>query len=111
MRIAVLGGGLAGLAAAWDLQKRHDVTLFEHVGRIRRVLFLESRFHDLTREVIAAYGYDPSRSAFDPMRLRVVTHRGHENPRAKAVYYPHRDTWYGHSQSIVTWWMRPFGTR
>jgi len=82
-----------------------DATLFEHVGNIRRVLFLEERFHRLAREVIAAYGYDPSRSAFDPLRLRVVTHRGHENPRAKAVYYPHRDTWYGHSQSIVTWWI------
>ncbi len=82
-----------------------DVTLFEHVGRIRRVLFLEERFHRLAREVIAAYGYPPARAAFDPLRLRVVTHRGHENPRAEAVYYPHRDTWYGHSQAIVTWWI------
>ncbi len=82
-----------------------DAALFAHVGRIRRVLFLEPRFHALAREVIAAYGYDPARSAFDPLRLRVVAHRGHENPRAKAVYYPHRDTWYGHSQAIVTWWI------
>jgi len=29
MRIAVLGGGIAGLAAAYDLGKRHEVTLFE----------------------------------------------------------------------------------
>ena len=29
MRIAVIGGGLAGLAAAWSLSRRHEVTLFE----------------------------------------------------------------------------------
>jgi hypothetical protein len=82
-----------------------DAALFVRVGRIRRVLFLEERFHRMAREVISACGYEPEGSAFDPLRLRVVTHRGHENPRAKAVYYPHRDTWYGHSQAIVTWWI------
>lgn len=29
MRIAVVGGGISGLAAAWLLSKRHEVTLFE----------------------------------------------------------------------------------
>jgi len=29
MRIAVLGGGIAGLATAWRLQRDHDVTVFE----------------------------------------------------------------------------------
>ncbi len=29
MKIAVIGGGIAGLAAAWLLSRRHEVTLFE----------------------------------------------------------------------------------
>jgi uncharacterized protein len=29
MKIAVIGGGIAGLAAAWQLSRRHAVTLFE----------------------------------------------------------------------------------
>ena len=28
-KIAVIGGGIAGLGAAWSLSKKFDVTLFE----------------------------------------------------------------------------------
>ena len=34
-RLAVIGGGIAGLGAAWLLRKRYDVTVFErerHIG-------------------------------------------------------------------------------
>lgn len=34
MRIAVVGGGIAGLSAAWLLSQRHAVTLFEADGRL-----------------------------------------------------------------------------
>ncbi|WP_309645761.1 FAD-dependent oxidoreductase [Phenylobacterium sp.] len=34
LRIAVVGGGIAGLSAAWLLSARHNVTLFESDGRI-----------------------------------------------------------------------------
>jgi predicted NAD/FAD-binding protein len=32
-KIAVIGGGIAGLGAAWSLSRRHDVTLFESATR------------------------------------------------------------------------------
>jgi predicted NAD/FAD-binding protein len=34
LRIAVIGSGVSGLAAAWLLSRRHTVTLFEQDGRI-----------------------------------------------------------------------------
>ncbi|PKL94922.1 MAG: dehydrogenase, partial [Gammaproteobacteria bacterium HGW-Gammaproteobacteria-8] len=34
MRIAVIGGGVAGLYSAWHLAQRHEVVLFEAHGRI-----------------------------------------------------------------------------
>ncbi len=34
LRVAVVGGGIAGLSAAWLLSSRHDVVLFEADGRI-----------------------------------------------------------------------------
>ncbi len=50
-------------------------------------------------------GFNLSRIAFDPIRLRVVMHRGHENPRAAPLYLAHRDTWYAHSQAEISWWI------
>jgi len=92
-----------------DVRRAHEAlspeTLFARIGRVRRTLFLDPRWHEIVREVIAACGVDPARAAFDPIRLRVVSHRGHENPRAKAVYLAHRDTWYAHSQAVITWWI------
>jgi len=34
MRIAVIGGGIAGLASAWLLSREHEVVLFERHGRL-----------------------------------------------------------------------------
>jgi len=55
--------------------------------------------------VVAAYDVDPARVAFDPLRLRVIRHRGHENPLAAPVYHPHRDTWYSHPRALIAWWI------
>ena len=34
MRLAVVGSGVSGLAAAWLLQRRHEVHLFERDSRL-----------------------------------------------------------------------------
>jgi predicted NAD/FAD-binding protein len=34
LRVAVVGGGIAGLSAAWMLSQKHDVTLFESDARL-----------------------------------------------------------------------------
>lgn len=78
---------------------------FAKIGQVRRELYLDAHYHDRVRDLVASYGFDPGRTAFDPLRLRAIAHLGHENPRAAPVYYPHRDTWYAHSQAIVTWWV------
>jgi hypothetical protein len=78
---------------------------FERVGRLRREFYLEPPFHSAVTRLITSLGFDPRQTAFDPARLRVISHRGFENPAAKAVYYAHRDTWYSHPQCQITWWI------
>lgn len=79
--------------------------MFERIGALRRVVYLEAEFHEHVRTVAAACGLDRSRIAFDPIRLRVVLPGGHRNPLAAPVYYPHRDTWYAHPQCMMVWWV------
>jgi hypothetical protein len=79
--------------------------LFRRIGRVRKTIYLEPEYHTHIRAMLEAHGFDPMRIAFDPLRLRVVSHQGHNNPLAAPVYYPHRDTWYGHSQALITWWI------
>ena len=82
-----------------------NAELFARIGRLRKELYLEPHFHDAIRSVISVAGLDPSRVAFDPLRLRVVLDRGHENPLAAPVYHPHRDTWYSHPAALIAWWI------
>ncbi len=34
MKVAVLGGGIAGLSAAWNLARRAEVTVYEAASRV-----------------------------------------------------------------------------
>jgi hypothetical protein len=81
-----------------------DADLFERIGRVRRAIYAEARAHLLLQAMAASVGFAPESTAFDPARLRAVIHGAADNPRAAPVYYPHRDTWYGHPQSVVTIW-------
>jgi ectoine hydroxylase-related dioxygenase (phytanoyl-CoA dioxygenase family) len=82
-----------------------DEEFFRRVGALRKAFYAEEAFHAHVRCLLAEQGMDVERTAFDPLRLRAVTHRGFENPRAAAVYYAHRDVWYAHDQAEITWWI------
>ena len=82
-----------------------DEEFFERIGRLRKLFYTNPGYHQLVGDIVASCGGNAAALAFDPMRLRVVTHRGFENPRAAPIYYAHRDTWYAHSQAEITWWI------
>ena len=82
-----------------------DEGFFASVGRIRRVLFEDTHFHRRVYAVVEACGFAPDEIAFDPVRLRVVSHGGHHEPRAAPIYYPHRDTWFALSPAVIAWWI------
>jgi hypothetical protein len=82
-----------------------DEEFFRRVGRLRKAFYSEEAFRAHVRRLLAEQGVDGGRTAFDPIRLRAVTHRGFENPAAAPVYYAHRDTWYAHAQAEITWWV------
>lgn len=78
---------------------------FEKIGQLRKTIYLEPEYQHLTFDILEACGIARDRCAFDPFRLRVVTPNGHLNKRAAPVYFPHRDTWYAHPQSLIVLWI------
>jgi len=92
-----------------DIRKAHlelsDSEFFEKMGKLRRILYLESEYHDDLKELLDSYHFNSNRCAFDPIRIRVILPGGHDNPKAAPVYYPHRDTWYAHPQSLIVGWL------
>ncbi len=73
-----------------------DAEIFERIGRVRRAIYTEPGAHTLLQAMAASVGFDARETAFDPARLRAILHGAAGNPRAAPVYFPHRDTWYGH---------------
>lgn len=98
-----------------DIRAAHkslsDEEFFTKMGELRRILYLEEDYHKALRSVLRSYHFDETRCAFDPIRIRVVLPGGHHNPKAAPVYYPHRDTWYAHPQSLIVGWMPLFDLR
>jgi hypothetical protein len=85
--------------------KMSDDEFFQAIGRIRKTLFMEKHHRQNVYNVIEEMELDPEQIAFEPFRLRVIQHLGHKNPKAAAVYYPHRDTWYSHPQCLMVGWI------
>jgi len=80
--------------------------LFARLGPLRREFYCDPIYNEALRELLLATGFQTSEVALDPLRLRVVRSRGDlEIPAARAVYYPHRDTWYAHPQTLIVWWI------
>jgi hypothetical protein len=97
------------LSAGGDLRTCHerhsDEEFFHGVGRLRKVLYEEAAFLEGMRQAAGEWGFSAEENAFDPLRLRVSKHNGHRIAAAAPIYYPHRDTWYAHPQSLVSWWI------
>lgn len=96
--------GLDGPARDAQFRFSED-EFFRRVGRLRKLFYSGEHYQDLVRAVISECGGDPAALGFDPLRLRAISHLGHENPRAAPLYSTHRDTWYANPQSQITWWI------
>ena len=82
-----------------------DDEFFEHVGRLRKRFYTSPLYHDMLTSLIHGLGFNAAEHAFDPIRLRVIPHDGHQRIAARPMYYSHRDTWYSNPQSMITWWI------
>jgi hypothetical protein len=89
-------------------QAQHELdnaSFFARVKSLRRSFYMDPQWRSRVAEVVTAAGFDPGRTAFDPLKLRVVQSGGASVPAAKAVFQAHRDVWYSHPACLVTWWI------
>ncbi|MEO1794744.1 MAG: FAD-dependent oxidoreductase, partial [Pseudomonadota bacterium] len=74
MKIAVVGAGISGLAAAWHLSRTHEVVLFEALSRIGG--------HAHTRDVPVA----GSGTAFAPVDTGFIVYNARSYPNLIALF-------------------------
>lgn len=77
---------------------------FYAIGRLRKKLFKEPILNELLVSLLAKLNFSVDDYKVEPLRLRAICHDGHLNPKAAPIYYPHRDTWYSHPQSLIVFW-------
>ena len=75
---------------------------FQEALRLARGTVSETRFQDLAW---AAVGWNAEGVLMDAVRLRAVSPGLERVPAAAAVFYCHRDTWYGNPKCQVNGWL------
>lgn len=78
---------------------------YQRIGKVKRRLACEAHYQNLLYELLSAQGFVTGEHAVDPVRLRAVTHLGHENPKAAPAYTVHRDSWYANPEAQINWWI------
>lgn len=78
---------------------------FGRVKGLRREFYMGPAWRERVVATILAAGLDPARTAYDPLKLRVVQSGGPKDPAAAPVFQAHRDVWYSHPSCLVTWWI------
>ena len=64
-----------------------------------------SEFREISWKILDDLGFDHELYAIDQVRLRAIVPNAHNINAARAVYFAHRDTWYGNSQSQINCWI------
>ncbi|MFA5503860.1 MAG: phytanoyl-CoA dioxygenase family protein [Vulcanimicrobiota bacterium] len=65
----------------------------------------EPGFRSLTEGLIKELGFSGPGLMLDDLRLRAVSPGLQDNPQAEAVFYAHRDTWYGNPSCQINLWL------
>jgi hypothetical protein len=86
---------------------QHDLSVeafVERAGPLKTRFTNDAGTKSRLRNLLAEYGCDVERTAFDVPRLRIVTGSGYLSAGVGYAYKPHRDTWYAAPLSQINWW-------
>lgn len=78
---------------------------FKVITGIRQEIAAAESYRHRQEDLLAELGFVLPAIAYDVVRLRAVQHAGHENPRAAAAYFAHRDTWYANPLAQINFWL------
>lgn len=78
---------------------------FSVVTGIRQEIAEAESYRQKQEDLLAELGFEIPGIAYDVLRLRAVQHAGHQNPRAAAAYFAHRDTWYSNPLAQINFWL------
>ena len=65
----------------------------------------------IVRDLLVESGCDLEKTYFDVPRMRTMTHGDYLRPGIALAVPPHRDTWFGGTESQLNWWLPVLGVR
>lgn len=104
MRIAVWGGGISGLSAAWQLRKRHEVVLFEKSERLGGAIWTDTSLGALCERGPRTFVW-----ARSPHLLALIREVGLEGDILRASAQTRYIYYGGKLRSVGSFWPRLVG--
>lgn len=71
----------------------------------------DPRAKEMVQDILREAGCDLGRTYFDIPRMRTMTHGDYLRSGIALAVPPHRDTWYGGTESQLNWWLPVMGVR
>jgi len=81
------------------------------LGKLKPAFMHHGDVKQMVRDILEEFGCDLEKTYFDIPRMRTMTHGDYLRSGIALAVPPHRDSWFGGTESQLNWWLPVVGVR